>query len=249
MSSGQSDRDWEEWGKSDPYFAVLSLPKFHKDQIKNHRQEFWNRGEIEVEEIIQNYEQAFGSLPRGRALDFGCGVGRLTLPLSLRFDEVISVDVSPSMLAELRRNMEQANRSNIQPEESDDDLTRVTGTFDLVVSVIVLQHIPVRRGMMLLERLIEKVRAGGGCHLHVSVRREVGTFRQVAYWIRDHIVLARPIMNLIAGLPLGRPGMQMNAYPISSILSLFHKAGMDQLRLTLSDHGEVLTATFTAKKR
>lgn len=32
--------------------------------------------------------------------DFGCGVGRLTLPFADCFDNVVGVDISPAMLAE-----------------------------------------------------------------------------------------------------------------------------------------------------
>lgn len=36
--------------------------------------------------------------PRKHALDFGCGVGRLTQALAAHFDEVTGVDISPSMI-------------------------------------------------------------------------------------------------------------------------------------------------------
>lgn len=246
--SKRSDRDWEVWGKTDPYFAVVSHPKFRKAELASNLDEFWLQGETEIEQVVQRYELVFGSLSRGRALDFGCGVGRLSLPLAKRFSRVVSVDISRSMLAELTKNAARVGLDNINGELSDDELSRISGKFDFVVSVIVLQHVPVRRGMAILERLIEKIAPGGGCHLHLSLHRRTSASVRIGYWIRDHVPFARPIMNFLVGLPTSQPGMQMNAYPVNSVLDLFQKAGMSDIVVTLSDHGKVLTAAFTARK-
>jgi SAM-dependent methyltransferase len=243
-----SDRDWEVWGKTDPYFAVVSHPKFRKAELATNLEEFWHQGEIEIEKVVRRYELAFGPLSKGRALDFGCGVGRLTLPLAKRFSQVVAVDISPSMLAELTANVARAGLDNVDGEISDDRLSRISGTFDFVVSVIVLQHVPLRRGLAILERLIAKINSGGGCHLHLSVHRRASALVRVGYWVRDNVPFARPIMNLLVGLPMSQPGMQMNAYPVNSVLDLFQRAGMNDIQVTLSDHGKVLTAAFTARK-
>jgi SAM-dependent methyltransferase len=44
-------------------------------------------------------DTAAPDLPRRRALDFGCGAGRLTQPLADRFDHAVGVDIAPSMIA------------------------------------------------------------------------------------------------------------------------------------------------------
>jgi len=58
------------------------------------------------------------------------------------------------MLAEARRNMEEMNIANVTLVGSDDRLSQVPGSYDLVHSHIVLQHIPVRRGMGMIGELL-----------------------------------------------------------------------------------------------
>ena len=51
---------------------------------------------------------------RRAALDYGCGVGRLTLPLAERCEHVYGVDVSPSMLREAARNAARMGLPNVE---------------------------------------------------------------------------------------------------------------------------------------
>ncbi|QNP43541.1 class I SAM-dependent methyltransferase [Sphingomonas daechungensis] len=82
------------------------------------------------------------------------------------------LDVSPSMLAEAKANAERLDVANVEFELADDRLSNAAGQFDFVNSYITLQHIPVRRGLSILARLVERVRPGGGIHVHVSIRTD-----------------------------------------------------------------------------
>ncbi len=46
----------------------------------------------------------FQALARERVIDFGCGVGRLLIPLARNFEHAVGVDVSEVMLAETASN-------------------------------------------------------------------------------------------------------------------------------------------------
>jgi ubiquinone/menaquinone biosynthesis C-methylase UbiE len=79
--------------------------------------------------------------PRGRALDFGCGVGRLTRALSDHFQAIVGMDVAPSMI-------ERARSLNADCATCTFVLNRATrlkaipdGAFDIVYCRLVLQHI------------------------------------------------------------------------------------------------------------
>ena len=48
------------------------------------------------------------------ALEFGCGVGRLLLPLARRSRRVIGVDVSPTMLQHSAENARNAGLDNVE---------------------------------------------------------------------------------------------------------------------------------------
>ena len=56
------------------------------------------------------------------------------------------MDVSPSMLAEARRNCEAHGVANVSLVPVRRQLSGAEGEFDLVHSYIVLQHIEIRRG-------------------------------------------------------------------------------------------------------
>src|SRR4051812_23982259 len=94
-----SDQAWENYGRLDPYYGVLTDAKFRKENLTSERlAEFFGTGESHVANLLENVRDHVGSFPAGCALDFGCGVGRLLLPFARRFQRVVGVDISPSML-------------------------------------------------------------------------------------------------------------------------------------------------------
>jgi len=62
-------------------------------------EEVLQRGAKRVESIADAIEEATGATVEGRtALDYGCGVGRIAVPLAERCERVYGVDLSPSIL-------------------------------------------------------------------------------------------------------------------------------------------------------
>lgn len=241
-----SDRNWRTWGEQDPYYAVLTDPRFRAGSIEANREDFFRSGGDFVSHWLAHMEQVFGPLARGRALDFGCGVGRLTIPLADHFEAVVGLDIAPAMLEEARRN---SGARNIAYLPSDDQLSHVEGTFDFVNSCIVLQHIPVPRGLSLLERLLDRVRLGGGCLIQVSIGRNYSGWRNLRYRLRHHFPGGQAIMNLLDGKAIGAPVMQMNEYPLDELLHLFSRKDFGELLLQHEDHGGIDTVTIVARRR
>jgi 2-polyprenyl-3-methyl-5-hydroxy-6-metoxy-1,4-benzoquinol methylase len=134
-ANSQQARDWDDLATVDPLWAVLSA-----DEKRNggwRLDEFFATGEAEVERILATAEELGRPTRRGQALDFGCGVGRLTRALAEHFAEVMGVDISDSMV-------EQARRLNADAENAVFEVVDEPpgGPFDLVVSNLVLQHLP-----------------------------------------------------------------------------------------------------------
>ena len=100
----RSDEAWKRWGEDDPYYGVLSDPKFRKDEFAAHRDEFFRSGEEHVERRLDLIRRLYGETRRRSAVDFGSGTGRLVIPLSRRYERVVGVDISPAMTVEARRN-------------------------------------------------------------------------------------------------------------------------------------------------
>jgi 2-polyprenyl-3-methyl-5-hydroxy-6-metoxy-1,4-benzoquinol methylase len=131
---------FEEFGREDPMFAALSRSECRGG--KWDADEFFENGRAEIAAVLAYVDRLGVPLARGRALDFGCGIGRLTQALGDHFAEVVGVDIASSMLEAARaynRHGERAQyllntRSDLQLLQSD--------YFDFVYSNKVLQHIP-----------------------------------------------------------------------------------------------------------
>ena len=163
MNDRDTDRDWLSVASSNPYWGVLSAPEYMGADIDaDAKTTFFASGEAYVSNLIATiHRQIAADIALHRALDFGCGVGRLALPLARNFGRVVGVDVVPRMLELTRMNAAAANVSNIDLVLGDDTLSQVEGTFDLVNTYIVLQHIPLARGYALLRRLVDLISVGG----------------------------------------------------------------------------------------
>src|SRR5260221_13220649 len=94
-----TDDHWKQWGERDPYFAVLSRNKFRKENIEDNRKEFFESGAEVVSGVIDMAVRHFGQFNLGSALEFGVGVGRLTIPFGQRFQKVVGVEISEAIIA------------------------------------------------------------------------------------------------------------------------------------------------------
>lgn len=241
-----TDKAWEKWGKQDPYFGVLAHEKFSGGNIDANRDEFFASGKAFVDETLRRYELHFGGLPRGRALDHGCGVGRVTLPLAQSFSEVLALDVSPSMLAEARANAAESSKANVRFELADDHLTNAPGEFDFVNSLMVLQHIPVQRGLPIFLRLVDKVRPGGGFHLHFSFRTDRGGAR-LLYWASANVPGVKILQNIHWKRAWNAPAMQMNNYPVNRIFAELTKRGIFEFMTFTQPHSRFVTCSIIGR--
>jgi ubiquinone/menaquinone biosynthesis C-methylase UbiE len=136
----QLRRDWTRLGAYDPLWAVYSTPG--KRGGKWDEREFLATGQVEVDAAVDRLARL--GLPRryGRALDFGCGAGRLSQALSRYADQVVGVDISPPMLAAARRLDRTGGACEFILNEANDLGIFADGSFDLVYSALVLQHLP-----------------------------------------------------------------------------------------------------------
>jgi SAM-dependent methyltransferase len=132
-------RDWDDLAELDPLWAVLSEPAFTGGG--GGVDELFASGAGEVSGALDVARELGRPTRFGSALDFGCGVGRLTRALASRFDRCTGVDVSPKMLDVARRlNADVTNVEFVLNSRADIGMFE-SGSFDLVYSSIVLQHL------------------------------------------------------------------------------------------------------------
>jgi SAM-dependent methyltransferase len=236
-----SDAAWEEWGRRDPYYGVITDPKFRRSAInENSRRAFFESGAAHAHHVLTMIRKHVNSefVPR-RVLDFGCGVGRVLVPLAAVAEEAIGVDVSPSMLEEARRNCDERQVRNVRLLPSDDNLSTLTGTFDLIHSCIVFQHIPVERGRAILSRLLRYLSWGGVAAIHITYSKSI--------FAATHGVPPPATRPAPAELPIpstADPVIQMNCYNLNEILFMMQGQGAQRFYAEFSDHGGELGVFF-----
>lgn len=231
----KTDHDWERWGTTAPYYGVLSIDRFRPENLDADAKEaFFASGERHISTVFSRIESMAGKPFRPRtALDFGCGVGRLSIPMARRCDSVIAADVAPAMLAETMRNCELHGIENMEAEVSDDRLSRIPANIDLVHSFIVLQHIPPSRGEQIVAELADRVSDDGFLALQFYVRCN-------SHWLVRSLVRARYslppanwIRNLLKSRPLREQAMELHVYDLPKILRTLRQAGFPEVEMHL----------------
>jgi ubiquinone/menaquinone biosynthesis C-methylase UbiE len=221
-------RQWERYGALDPYYGVLSAPDFHHARLDAAtRERFFTTGRTYVAELMEAIALFAGQGSEYRcALDYGCGVGRLTLPLAERCEHVYGVDVSPSMLQEADRNARCMGVGNVQWVAAE-RLADLHGRYDLVHSYLVFQHIPVRQGERIFAALLRGLRPGGAGVIHVTLRPS-HPFAGLFHWTMKTVPFAYNIFNLARGRDWSYPHMQMNPYSLNRLGGLLADAGVTE---------------------
>jgi ubiquinone/menaquinone biosynthesis C-methylase UbiE len=233
------NREWEKFGKSEPYFGVITHDKFRKSKLNEQSIfEFFKSGQEHIDYVLDTIRAVdSGFLPR-RVLDFGCGVGRCTIPLARIRKAVVGIDVSASMLQEARNNCRRHSVSNVEFALSEDDnLSQVHGEFDLIHSVFVLQCIPRNNGMRLLRRMAELLSPDGVGAIQILYEREVSRVVKGVGFLRKSVPIVHYFANRVYGKPLTEPLVEKNVYDLNRILGELSRVGCGNVQLSLFNEG------------
>ena len=229
-------REWRKFGETDPHWSVVTNEVFRADNIAASLDAFYAIGEAHLTTMLNPLRRSgVGKERYGRAMDFGCGVGRLSLPLAGVVDHVTGVDISPAHLALARERAEQVGIANVDFVAMDaiEDLDRFAG-FDLIVSFIVLQHNPPPVMARLFRKLLDAL-AHRGCAI---------------IQVPTYITGAR--FDVAEYLAATQPAMEMNALPQHVVFDIVDAAGCRMLEVREdnmmgADIG--LSHTFAIQKR
>lgn len=157
-------RVWQTLGRDDPLWAVLSQPD--KRDGRWQVDEFLATGKLEVDAHLALIAAEGWPRQRELALDFGCGVGRLSRALAAHFGHVVGVDVSASMIAAAR----EMNAGVAHLEFRENASARLDGiadaSVDLVFSHITLQHIPTALAAGYVDEFFRVLAPGGAAVFH-----------------------------------------------------------------------------------
>jgi len=131
-------RNWETLARHDAFWSILTDPSKRRGGWGT--DEFFQVGVREIDALLARC-RALGRDPKGVALDFGCGVGRLTQALAPHFELVHGVDISPTMIEKARQLNRHGDRCRYIVNQTDKLGTMGDATVDLIYTNIVLQHI------------------------------------------------------------------------------------------------------------
>jgi cyclopropane fatty-acyl-phospholipid synthase-like methyltransferase len=131
-----SEDPWERFAREDAEYFILT--ESGRRDTEARRALFLDSGQRVAHRILGEVR---GLLPgHDLAIEIGCGVGRILLPMSRCFERVYGVDISPTMLARLQQNAREQGRANIHgylPDQAWSEEQRA----DLIYSWIVFQHL------------------------------------------------------------------------------------------------------------
>jgi SAM-dependent methyltransferase len=180
MDLNELQKNWDELGKVDPLWAILTDPS--RKGGKWDPEEFFASGRGEIAGIMQRAQALGFPARREAALDFGCGVGRLTQALCAWFERGCGVDIAPSKIELARRYNTHGGKCEYLLNADNDLRIFPDDHFDLVYSIIVLQHMEPRYSTSYIREFVRVLRPGG----------------LVAFQIPDH--------SLMDASPSGRKG-------------------------------------------
>ncbi len=244
--------DWRALGSVEPFFGVLTADRFLRRNLDERTlAEFWASGELYVASVAALFEKHLGrELRPRRALDFGCGVGRVLLPLARRAGEVVGADVAAPMLAEARQAADAAGLGNVLLVELAGSAAGLPGPFDFVHTYNVLQHVPPALGLRLVRELLALLTPDGLALIHLTFARPGdGPLRRLARRLRGSLPLVHGFANLATGRPWSEPHMQMNVYDLNEVFAALAEAGCHSLYAASTDHGGMLGVALLVERR
>lgn len=245
-----SDVSWEKWGRENPYYGVLTYDKFrHENLTEELKDQLFETGRVHIETVLEIVLSRFGAMPsQTSALDFGCGVGRLVIPLARVFGHVTGIDISPAMLEVAEQNCLERDIRNVEFVRSDDELSRVAGRFDFIHSYLVLQHIQPGRGERIITQLIERLNDDGVLAIHFPFMRKDSFVRKSMHFLRRNFSPFSALANIVRRRRWDEPFIQMNSYDVNRILISLSEHGIKSMFLEVVDAGGFVSVFIFAKK-
>jgi ubiquinone/menaquinone biosynthesis C-methylase UbiE len=157
--------EWNQRAREDAHYFVAFGRRDQDDE------EFFST----ASDLVRELETELKRLPAGvpavqrRALEIGCGPGRLLRPMSRWFGEIHGVDVSDEMIARANEKLRDIPHAHAHHASGSDLALFPANHFDFVYSYAVFQHIPSSDVVFsYLRETVRVLKPGGVARLHIN---------------------------------------------------------------------------------
>jgi ubiquinone/menaquinone biosynthesis C-methylase UbiE len=189
-------QNWEGLAQSDPLWAICTDPG--KRNQKWDRDEFFATGRREVATVLKCLAECGVKINHhSPALDFGCGVGRLTQALAAHFPECWGVDISPTMVRLAKEFNQGRPQCRFLLNHGDCLEGLENNYFGFIYSSIVLQHIAPQYSRRYIVEFARVLKPGGVLVFQLPDRLCVGPLRKA----RAKLALRSRLQSLLRGRP------------------------------------------------
>lgn len=236
---------WTEIGREDPLFGVLTQPG--KENNRWEMSEFMQTGRADVQRMLRFAANHEVTIRRAAALDFGCGVGRLTQALCQEFDQVCGVDISTSMLDVARAENRFGARCALHELAADGRIDFPDQSFDFICSLITLQHIRPEYAKGYLREFARLLAPGGVIVFQVpdSVRRPSWFRRRVMIPLETTLRRFRRKQPPAAEPLMVTRFMEMHCVPEPEVVAVLSACGVD---VVAAEPDDAAGAHFISKR-
>ncbi|MEL6866470.1 MAG: methyltransferase domain-containing protein [Bacteroidota bacterium] len=172
MNLKDLQKNWDKFGREDPYWAIIT--EADKKGNKWTDEEFFLTGQHQADRIVKQFKRTCRNQALSKAVDFGCGAGRVTQGLANHFEEVHGVDIAPSMIKLAKEKSQKANCHFHLNEQNDLQLFE-DQQFDLVFSIITLQHMQPKYAKNYIREFFRILKPGGMMMFQIPSKPDRGT--------------------------------------------------------------------------
>ncbi|MEM1319721.1 MAG: class I SAM-dependent methyltransferase [Bacteroidota bacterium] len=223
MNLNDLQRNWDQFGKEDPFWAIITRPEMKGNKWEE--EAFFATGQGRARKVTKKINRLLPNFRFQSALDFGCGVGRITQALADHFEAANGVDIAPSMIKLAKELNKKSNCHYFLNEKNDLSLFKAE-QFDLVFSVITLQHMQPRYAKNYLAEFLRVLKKGGMLIFQIPSKPDQGT-------LNYHNALGKLQSSTAPSAPSEntQPVMEMYWIPIGEVVNLLTAQGGQILRI------------------
>jgi hypothetical protein len=227
-------REWEKLGRDQPAWSVLSVDAYKSDDPSKIGAAFYKTGISEARRLLNSLQRHGIEPPFEKAVEYGCGLGRISIPLAQHCRQLYAYDISAPHLHLAKAYAERAGAQNIQFERVVRPDQGIEQGYDLYYSALVYQHNPPPLIFRLVNQALEGLAPRGVAVFQLPVFRKHYQFRLQEY------------------LAAEKSGIEMHALPQRTVLDLIEENNCRVLEIFDSSRNlrhSLISNIFIVQKR